>query len=303
MANRIAVVRLGAMGDIIHALPAVANLKRVTWIVEPRWASLLAGNPSIDEVILLDRRRWSSIRDVWRKLRASCFHLALDLQGLIKSGLVVAATGAKRRAGYVKTQLREPAAAWFYNEQHRVEAIHIVDRHCELAAACGAPGEGRIFPLPQGRPEGRLPGEFVLACPFAGWAAKEWPLERYGELSKRLPIPLVLNGHAAMESQLRGVPGVVVHVSSLDGLIDATRKARAIVGVDSGPLHLAAALGKPGVAIFGPTDPLRNGPYGNTMRVLRAPGATTSYKRRAKAGESMMAITVPMVAGALEECF
>src|SRR5689334_1568158 len=138
MAERIAVVRLGAMGDVIHALPAVANLKQVTWVIEPRWASLLEGNPNVKEVIRLDRRSWASIREVWSKLRAASFDLALDLQGLIKSALVVAATGAGRRAGYERGQLREPAAAWFYNERHRTRAEHIVDRHCELAEACGA---------------------------------------------------------------------------------------------------------------------------------------------------------------------
>jgi heptosyltransferase-1 len=303
MADRIAVVRLGAMGDVIHALPAVASLKHVTWIIEPRWAPLLAGNAGVDEVILLDRRRWSSVRDVWNKLRGSSFRIALDLQGLIKSALVVAATGAPRRVGYDTSQLRERAAAWFYNEQHRATGVHIVDRHCELAAACGATGKARRFPLPQGKAEGHLPDEYVLACPFAGWASKEWPLGRYGDLAKLLPIPLVLNGHAAVEAQLRAVPGVVPHISSIDGLIHATRKARAIVGVDSGPLHLAAALGKCGVAIFGPTDPQRNGPYGNTIRVLRTTGALTSYKRRAEADPSMLAISPEMVATALQECF
>lgn len=302
MADRIAVVRLGAMGDVIHALPAVANLKRVTWIIEPRWAPLLAGNPNVDEVILLNRRQWSSIREVWGKLRASSFALALDLQGLIKSALVVAATGAKRRVGYAKPLLREPAAGWFYNEQHSAGAEHIVDRHCELAAACGAPGKKRVFPLPQGKPEGDLPDEYVLACPFAGWASKEWPLQRYGELAKLLPVPLVLNGHAAVEADLRSVPGVIPHISSIAGLIHATRGAKAVVGVDSGPLHLAAALNKPGVAIFGPTDPKRNGPYGGTLRVLRVDSAVTSYKRRAEPDASMLAITAPMVAAALEEC-
>jgi len=302
MAERIAVVRLGAMGDVIHALPAVANLKQVTWVIEPRWAPLLDGNPNVKELILLDRRRWSSVREVWNKLRARSFSLAIDFQGLIKSALVVAATGAKRRAGYDRAHLRERAAGWFYNEQHQTAAAHIVDRHCELAAACGADAKPRVFPLPHGNREGDLPSEYVLACPFAGWASKEWPLQRYGELAKLLRIPLVLNGHAAVEGQLRGLPGVIPHISSIGGLIDATRRARAIVGVDSGPLHLAAALGKPGVAIFGPTDPNRNGPYGGTLRVLRAPDAATTYKRTPEHAASMLAITASMVAAALQEC-
>ena len=115
-----------------------------------------------------------------------------------------------------------------------------------------------------------------------------------------MSVPLVLNGHAAVEERLRSVAGCLVHVSSIAGLIDATRRARAVIGVDSGPLHLAAALRKPGVAVYGPTDPCRNGPYGGSIRVLRDAGAVTSYKRRETVDESMMAVTAEMVARELE---
>src|SRR5205085_3238953 len=118
----------------------------------------------------------------------------------------------------------------------------------------------------------------------------QWPMEHYHQLGARLQqelgIPLVLNGPP--DSPLP-------HRCDLPGLIFATRRALAVVGVDSGPLHLAAALGKPGVAIFGPTDPARNGPYGSTMRVLRAPGAATTYKRAAAIHDSMRRITPAQV--------
>jgi heptosyltransferase-1 len=110
-----------------------------------------------------------------------------------------------------------------------------------------------------------------------------------GRLSKELGIPLVLDGPPGAD--FAAVEGVVPHHSSLPGLIHATRRAAAIVGVDSGPLHLAAALGKPGVAIFGPTDPARNGPYGDTLRVLRTVEAATTYKRGAAIDSSMEKIS------------
>lgn len=312
MGERILAVRLGAMGDVIHALPAVASLKssfagsRVAWVVEPRWAVLLAGNPYVDEIVELNRRKWSSVRAAWRRLRAMGIDWAVDFQGLIKSALVAKASRARRICGYDRTGVREGAAVWFYTEAHPVEAKHVVDRHLELAARCGAAVRENVFSLPEGTMEGDLPkGEFVLASPFAGWPSKEWPLERYGELARilrrRCGMPLVLNGHPAVEAALRNVGDAVPHVSSISGLIGATRRACAVVGVDSGPLHLAAALGKPGVAIYGPTDPLRNGPYGGTIRVLRARDAATSYKRREETDASMRAITPEAVAAELEQ--
>jgi heptosyltransferase-1 len=158
------------------------------------------------------------------------------------------------------------------------------------------------FPLPAGEPEGSLPdGRFVLASPLAGWRSKQWPLEHYAALGERLEreagLRLVLNGPPSAE--LSRVPHTAPHFSSVAGLIDATRRAWAVVGVDSGPLHLAAALRKRGVAIFGPTDPARNGPYGGTLRVLRSPRAETTYKRIQSVHPSMREITPDEVFKAL----
>ncbi len=308
--TRILVVRLGAMGDVIHALPAAATLKQamapshLAWAIEPRWTPLLEGNPHVDEMIAINRREWSSVRSAWPRLRSGDWELAVDLQGLVKSALVARASRAKRVAGYDASQLRERAAAWCYTESHTVEAVHIVDRHLDLAQAVGASRLWKEFPLPAGVVETPLPKEgFVLASPFAGWPAKEWPIENYGSLAlllrERAGLALVLDGHASVEAPLRAVPGAIAHVSSITGLIGVTRRARAVVGVDSGPMHLAAALSKPGVAIFGPTDPARNGPYGGSLRVLRAPGAATSYKRRRRTDASMAAISPEMVMEAL----
>ncbi|MBL8228116.1 MAG: glycosyltransferase family 9 protein [Bryobacterales bacterium] len=310
MTSSILVVRLGAMGDVIHALPAAASLKQsfphchLAWVIDPRWAPLLDGNKFVDQVIPLNRRSWASIREAWGRLRAVRFDLAVDFQGLIKSALVASAARAGRIVGYHISQLREVTAAIFYSKSFRAHARHIVDRHLELAAAAGATSVLKVFPVPEGEPEGQLPESgYVLASPFAGWTAKEWPIEYYSELARILKqhtgLPLVLNGHPGAAGKLQAVEGVVTHISSIAGLIHATRHARAVVGVDSGPLHLAAALAKPGVAIFGPTDPARNGPYGDHMVVLRAASAQTTYKRHQAHDDSMRAISPDQVAQAL----
>jgi heptosyltransferase-1 len=297
---RILLVRLSAMGDVIHALPAAATLKnsfpgcRLTWVIEPKWAVLLEGNPHVDRIVHLDRSSLHGIAACWREVRRETYDFAIDLQGLIKSSLVVAAARAGAAFGFDPSQLREKAAGFFYSKQVKTRAAHVVDQNLEVAAAAGALLPLRVFPLPEGRPEGKLPrGEFVLASPLAGWGSKQWPMEHYrtlaGALARDLGVPLVLN--LAPGAETPECPGALVHRSSIAGLIDATRRATAVVGVDSGPLHIAAALGKPGVAIFGPTDPARNGPYGDSLRVLRSEAAATTYRRGAEIDASMRSIS------------
>lgn len=307
---RILIVRLGAMGDIVHALPAVASLKHsfagshVTWLVEPQWMDLLDGNPYVDSVSIFERGNPSAWLRNRRRLRAGHFDFAVDFQGLVKSAVAASMARPGRIFGFHQSQLRERPAALFYSECALTQSAHVVDRNLELAASAGAANLLRTFPLPPGVPQGELPrSEFVLASPLAGWRAKQWPLAFYARLATRLErelgLPLVLNGPPG-NSQLTFVTGVVPHYSTIAGLIYATRRATAVVGVDSGPLHLAAALGKPGVAIFGPTDPARNGPYGDTIQVLRNPGTTTSYKRLSVIDASMREIDPDRVFDALK---
>ena len=219
-----------------------------------------------------------------RFLRARRWDVAVDFQGLVKSALVASAARPDRIYGFHHSQVRERAAAVFYSNKIASSAVHVVDRNLELAAAAGATAALRTFALPAGRPEGQLPaGDFVLANPLAGWGAKQWPLEHFRALADLLArefrLPLVLNLPPDPRPPL-DAGACLLHFSGLPGLIHATRRAAAVVGVDSGPLHLAAALGKPGVAIFGPTDPARNGPYGGSLAILRSPHAATTYKRR-----------------------
>lgn len=299
---RVLMVRLGAMGDVVHALPAAATLKHsfpaaeLVWVIEPRWKCLLEGNPFVDRVVEFDRRSLRGIRQAFQQLRSRRTELGIDFQGLVKSALVASAARPDRLYGYHRGQAREPLAAWFYSHPTRTRAAHIVDQHLELAAAAGARNRIVEFPLPPGRLEEPLPeGPFVLASPLAGWESKQWPLEHYsvlaGRLYRELGVPLVVNGAPDAVDTLRRIDTAQIHVSSIEGLIDATRRASAVVGVDSGPLHLAAALLKPGVAIFGPTDPARNGPYGGSLQVLRSAEAPTTYKRAKTVDPSMAAIT------------
>ncbi len=304
---RILIVRLGAMGDVLHTLPAAASLKQsfphshIAWVIEQKWAALLQGNPFIDEVTHADRHSIGSVLALRRHLQSTKWDLAVDFQGLIKSALAASFARPERIVGFHRSELREKLAALFYSAHVRTTAQHVVDRNLELAFGAGASNVVRSSFIPEGQAEGELPGgDFVLANPQAGWASKQWPLENYVELAKRLcefGHQLVLN----VAAPLHGLLDVRQHVSGLPGLIHATRKAVAIVGVDSGPLHLAAALGKPGVAIFGPTNPDRHGPYGGTISVLRSKNAVTSYKRGTEIDRSMREISVDQVFAALRD--
>ncbi|MEP7364236.1 MAG: glycosyltransferase family 9 protein [Acidobacteriota bacterium] len=315
-AQRILIVRLGAFGDILHTLPAAATVREncpsahITWLVEPRWLPLLEGNPHINELLPFDRHNLSAALASIRQLRGRSFDLAIDFQGLIKSALPAWLSGAQTVAGYSRQAARESIAPLFYSRTVTPAASHIVDRHLELATFATGPKRRIEFPIPQGREEvpsspgtGPLPDRFLLACPFAGWGSKQWPVAHYVELARLtqqvLGLPLVLNGAPHQETQLRAIPNALVHLSGLPGLIDATRRATAVIGLDSGPLHLAAALRKPGVALFGPTDPARNGPYCDTIAVLRDPSSTSTYKRTAEPESGLAAITPARIVAAL----
>jgi heptosyltransferase-1 len=227
----------------------------------------------------------------------------VDFQDLIQSALIAAAARPDKIIDLHRSQARESLTSLFYSNAVRTTAAHRVDRYLELAAAAGASSIVNTFPLPPGTPEGLLPaGKFVLACPLAGWGSKQWPLEYYAELAAGLDVPLIVNGPPQSAAALAQIRGAVVHLSGIPGLIDATRRAHAVVGVDSGPLHLAAALSKPGVAIYGPTDPASHGPYGGSLCVLRSPDAVTSYKRLPDHDPSMRAIQPAAVLEALARC-
>lgn len=302
---RILVVRLGSMGDVIAALPAVASLKhsiphsKITWVIDPKWSPLLESNPYVDSIVHLDRRTFAGLRSAWRDLRSTPFDFAVDFQGLVKSAIVAALARPERIFGFNATFARESAASWFYSTKVPIRGYHAVERNLDLAAAAGGSSILRTFPLPAGECQAKLPErEFVLASPLAGWGAKQWPLEYWSKLAALLDrecgMPLVLDTPYPLH-----LPGTLTHVSRLPGLIYATRRASIVVGLDSGPMHLAAALGKPGVAIYGPTDPARHGPYGGSIAVLRSPGAVTTYRRNSEPHPSMRAITPDQVLEAI----
>lgn len=307
--DSILVIRLSAMGDIIHTLPAISTLKKsfperkLAWLVAPRWMPLLEGNPYIDELIPLDRRNFRHARETFRRVRTLEAEIAFDFQGLFQSAVAGRLARPKALYGFAKSVAREPFASLLYTHSIPVQGPHRVERAVQLAEAAGARQPTFCAWVPRGIPEGDLPSDpFVLTNPFAGWAGKEWPLESYEMLAQLLEkegLKLVANVTGQQAERLRHLKKISIHISGLPGLLDATRRATAVVGLDSGPLHLAAALGKPGVGLYGPTDPALTGPFGGSMTVLRTRNVETTYKRHDEIHASMREIAPEQVAEAV----
>jgi len=330
--RRILIVRLGSLGDIVHSLPVLASLAEsfpdweLDWLVERRWAPLLDGIPCLSRILRLDtlgwRREplaagsWRELRDAVGTLQQRSYDCALDLQASIKSAAACFLSGAREILGFETPWLKEPACGVFYTR--RVAAtgtVHIVEANLALAAALGArPGPAR-FPLPPGNPALLPAGLPVDGCavvnPGAGWLSKLWPAEGYAQvcdaLAREYSLPVVLNcgpGEEELAEQVARACGrsrPIPYSGEVPGLIALLRRSRLMVGPDTGPVHLAAALGVPTVGLFGPTDPLRNGPYGPRQITVRPEGAATSHSRSATSADLMEQIPTEQVLDAIRE--
>ena len=292
--QRILIIRMGAMGDIIHTLPAAASLRysfpqaEIDWLVEERWAPLLEENPDLTTLHRVRSRDWRQVLHVLGELRERPYDLAIDFQGLIKSGLLAALSGSREVLGFQMAALREKLASVFYDRQVAAAGTHVVEMNLSLVRAAGATLERRSFPLPHPA-ELPLPERFFAISPSAGWEAKRWPVESFAELIRRAEqeweLPAVINCGPGEEELAERIARLAkpatpcVIQGGIRDLMAIVRGASAFVAGDTGPLHVAAAAGTPVVAIFGPTSPERNGPYSARARVLRAPDVVTTYAR------------------------
>jgi heptosyltransferase I len=315
---KIAIVKLSALGDVIHALPVARALRRarpdlhLTWIVEAREYALLEGHPDLDTVVPVDTRRWrrlirrpSGAREVLGKvgrlhgrIRRSRFDVALDLQGNIKSGLLTAYTGAGLRIGFTASHCREGLNCLFTNRRVRppASAVHVVDQCLALLEPLGFPPGPVEFHVPVPQLATRRMDDFlgeqgvksrdllVAVNPGAGRANKLWPVDHFRQLVDRLAVEpnvriLLLWGpdEIHMARQIRdGASARVVLAppTDLHELAALLGRSSLMVASDTGPLHLAAALGTPSLGLFGPTRAERNGPYGPRSRGLQSPDGT-----------------------------
>lgn len=328
---RVLIVRLGAMGDILHSLPAVTALRcahpewLIGWALEPQWEGLFCtaacrpgteAMPLVDGVHLVPAKRWArrplslstlgEIRRVRHELREMRYDVAVDMQGAVRSAMVARWTRAKRVIG--EAQPREFAAKWLFGERIGTRGVHVIEQSLEVANAIV--GEDLAMTLPllprdfeADAKAAKIEQPFVLLSPGAGWGAKRWPAERYGAVAKNLAesgYAVVVNcgpGEETLAGEIARTGGPAVQVLELDmaGLIAVTRLAALMIAGDTGPMHLASALKIPVVAIFGPTDPARNGPFHCHNRVLRHPESVRDHSRRSEPEAGLLTITAEAV--------
>ena len=343
--ERILIVRLSSMGDVIHALPAAAMIRAafphatLGWLIEERWTELLCTlsyprsgarspqRPLVDHIhpvklkawrrTLYSPQTWEQIAAGLSDLHAVRYQAAIDLQGAVRSAVLARWSGAP--SIYGANQTRENIASMWYTREVLTRGTHVVEQACSIAEALL--GERRPIPAAQ------LPCDpiaesavdlrlhklgiqnFVILNPGAGWGAKQWPPERYGEVARLLAarglFPVINCGPgeeglaSAAESASSG--SAVALSLPISELVALTRRARLFVGGDTGPMHLAAALNVPVVALFGPTDPARNGPYATQSIVLRDAASRTSLSHRHEPDPGLLAISVEQVVQAASQ--
>ena len=318
---RLLIVRLSSFGDVIHALPLAANAKRagaeVAWLVEPAYSGLLEADPDVDRVFVADTKRWrrspfspdtaSEISHLRRALQQFAPDRTLEAQGLWKSALLARSAGAPV-VGFAASDRKEPTSALFCDETVRpLPGGHVVDRNLALAEAAGIPIRERspdatfLLSRPSAEADAFLAGQpapFALYHPGAGRPDKTWGEARFAALATLLSkdaglLPVVSWGPGDEERVRRMaelLPGVrVLPPLPAEGLARVAARAALFVAGDTGPLHLADALGVPTLALFGPTDPARNGPYRRPSSAVRYDAATDAAAVARRAFEVLAA--------------
>jgi heptosyltransferase-1 len=264
--SRLLAIRLSALGDVVHTIPAVVALREhhdVSWVVEAPYRELVELVARV-KAVPVTLRKWRTLPDARRSVRG--FDVAIDFQGLIKSGLIARASGARDRVGFDRSVIREKPAAWFTNRHVRVDpSKHVVEWNLALAGVTASPPVD-FTPFADGDfPE--LRGKIVL-LPGAGRPEKMWPVERFRELAGRLGDRAVAVWGPSEEELAKAIGCAVAPKTSLRELASILQHSQLVIGADTGPLHLADALGTRVIGLYGPTNPQRNGPFGQLDRCV-----------------------------------
>jgi len=327
---RILIVRLTAIGDVLHTLPVLCALRNhlpgaeIGWMVEGRAGTLLEGHPALDRLIRVPRKWLKSPSKVWqirRELREFSPDVTIDVQGLMRSAVAARLSGARRRIGFGCEKGRE-RSPWLNNELVHSTSAHIIDANLELLQPLGIQNPQVRFDLPE-TDEDRQAVEQILRTlnlnsPFAvinvgaGWPSKLWRMDRYAAVTRYLkqrfdlPSLVVWAGEeeraAATDVVDSGFSAVMAPDTTLRELASLCRRATLFVGSDTGPLHLAAAVGTPCVGLYGPMPAERNGPYGPQHVALQKASYQGGRHGRRKAPRTLMdAITVEDVCAACDQ--
>lgn len=311
--NSFLIVRLGSLGDVVHAIPLAAALRqhfptaRIYWMVDPRYVELLDMVTVVDGWFAVDPRAVLRARDraaffrAIREMRRARYDVAFDLQGLFKSAVLARAVKPRRIVGFPREHLREPLAGFFYTATPDPgEARHIIHKNLSLLAAVGVQERRAQFPLAIPRLDTVdavarrfAPQGFVAVNPGAAWPNKRWPAARFGAVAAAVRRSAGLRSLVLWGPGERPLAQQVVDAAagaaeaapatSIPEIAGIAREARLMIAGDTGPMHLAVAVGTPVVALFGPTEPDRNGPWGlYDIAISRVERCSCVWERRCR---------------------
>jgi lipopolysaccharide heptosyltransferase I len=333
---KILVIKPSSLGDVIHALPFLNAVKEhfpdseIDWVISKNLRGILEGHPMIHELLILNKDAWKNIRNIPgtiadisalnRRLKSKHYDIVVDLQGLLRSGLIAFSTPTTLKVGF--KDARE-GSSFFYDIKVSVNGtVHAVDKCLEAARAIGVTVKKVKFPIHTSRDAREkvreLLGEikdYIVVIPSARWITKRWPAENFASLISKISMPCLIAGSKADKE----ISQRIIDLSSGNTTIDLCGRtdlkeltaliegARAVVTNDSGPMHIAAALDKPTIAIFGPTDPVKTGPYGwqknSKLKVIRADVPCTPCRKKKGCKEfiCMSRVSVATVYDSLKE--
>lgn len=296
--KKILVVKPSSLGDVVHSLPFLNAIRdcfpkaEIHWVIAKGLEGLLEGHPMIDGLIIINKDEWKKIsvigetvreiRELFRRLRGERYDVVIDLQGLLRSGLITMITGAPERVGFAEAR---EGSTFFYNRKiSAARDLHAIERYLKVAGDLGCKSKDVIFPFPF--PRRGLSGikefktslkDYAVLVPGARWNTKIWPAENFGRLAAMLPLKSVVVGSgkdvpiADRIVEMAGGKAVsLAGRTTLAELVEVMRDARVVISNDSGPMHIAAALNVPVAALFGPTSPERTGPYGKGHVIIRS---------------------------------
>jgi heptosyltransferase-1 len=333
---KILIIKPSSLGDVIHALPFLHALKKsfpdsqIDWVISSNLKGIIEDNPLINNLIILNKDSWKSIKklpstlselsSLRKTLKSRRYDMVIDLQGLLRSGLIAFSTPTTIKVGFADAR---EGSSFFYDKKVKVSKnLHAVDKCLEVAKSVGARVNKACFPIhinSETKKSAKALVEnmkdYIVIVPSARWTSKRWPPEKFALLISKLSSPCIIVGSKG-DSRIAGK--ILKHLSGTTnqvgvssrakataktagaqspGVIDLCGKtdlkeltaviagAKAVISNDSGPMHIAAALGKPVIALFGPTDPEKTGPYGwqgsNTLKVLRAKVPCRPCRKRA----------------------
>lgn len=291
--KKILIVKPSSLGDIVHSLPFLKAIREgfpsseIHWVIARGLEDLLTGHPMIDKIWIINKDMWKKlsylrdslqeVRIFMKRIKEERYDIVIDLQGLLRSGIIVLSTGSSLRLGF--EEAREGSRFFYTQKIKGGKDVHAVDRYLKIASFLGCDIDDICFPLPLCHyPSPHLPftGDYAVMVPGARKPANRWPAHRFGELSSLLPIKTLVIGsrediHLAdvVVEASKGNAVSLAGKTDLKSLIEVIRSARFVVSNDSGPMHIAVALGIPVFALFGPANPLRTGPYGRGHTVIR----------------------------------